>query len=316
MRLRLTHPTDLEGIVKLLNLSFGVYRREGLDPAHYRGWIEDDPGIGWGRTVVAEDNGEIIGHLNMVPAKINLKGEWTEAAGIANVGVHPQHRRRGIANALLDYALAHAQAPIAALFAGFGEAAHALYRLLEFKELHFMRYAIILRDDLYKPGITDAAVRPADNRDTSTIFRIYAREALNWTGMVWRNEDFFAMKFFHAWSWHMFFYDHTQRANILLAEPDRGYAVLWPADEKTPLGMRTVGELFWSDQQACVALLRAVFAQTEARSLRVYTPVLPPAIPVRWFTTPETLMIKPLNTRDLGPNGLAVQTYVFPTDRW
>jgi predicted GNAT family acetyltransferase len=53
---------------------------------------------------VWEENGKIIGNASLVPFKHNKQRIYL----IANVAVHPEHRRKGIAHALTERAMRHA----------------------------------------------------------------------------------------------------------------------------------------------------------------------------------------------------------------
>lgn len=52
-----------------------------------------------------EENGDIIGNASLVPFRHNKRHVYL----IANVGVHPSHRRKGIARALTERAMQHAR---------------------------------------------------------------------------------------------------------------------------------------------------------------------------------------------------------------
>jgi ribosomal protein S18 acetylase RimI-like enzyme len=52
-----------------------------------------------------EENGKIVGNASLVPFRHNSQRIYL----IANVAVHPDHRRRGIARALTERALQHAR---------------------------------------------------------------------------------------------------------------------------------------------------------------------------------------------------------------
>jgi len=54
---------------------------------------------------VWEEDGKIIGNLSLIPFHVKLLHYYL----IANVAVHPEHRRRGVARALTGAALEHAQ---------------------------------------------------------------------------------------------------------------------------------------------------------------------------------------------------------------
>ncbi|MGY4707681.1 GNAT family N-acetyltransferase [Candidatus Bipolaricaulota sp. J31] len=317
MIFRRGRPEDLEGIVCLLKACFGTYRRWELDEGRYRAWVESDPGFGWEGVFVAEEDGEIVGHLNVLFRELSLSGNWMGVAGIANMAVHPSRRRQGVARGLLSHVLARVHAPLAALFAGFGEAAYALYRAQGFSAFAFTRYAVVTWEMLRKQG-SGTSVRRASEDDSPLLQRLYERYACTWDGTVKRNEAFFRERVFRSCAFHTFFRSRFG-AEVFLAEPERGYAVVWPREEDVPLGMVVVGEMVWEDEDAGIALLSAIAEQMGASGLRVFAPSLPSRIEAEWFTCPEVLMLKPLDPswRRKSPDSLSQgRGYIFPADRW
>ncbi|HDI11202.1 MAG TPA: GNAT family N-acetyltransferase [Candidatus Acetothermia bacterium] len=303
---------DLEGIVRLLNLCFGTYRRWGLDEERYLAWVEHDPGFGWEGVLVAEERGEIVGHLNVLPRELSLSGCWVRIAGIANVAVHPGQRRRGVARGLMVHALDRVRAPLAGLFAGFGEAAYALYRSLGFLPLFFTRYAVVAREMVWGSR-GGASVRRASEADSPVLQSLYEKQAHSWDGMARRDEGHFRERVFRSCATHTFF-RASSRAEVLIEESGRGYAVIWPRTEEVPPGMGVVGEMVWEDEETCVSLLLATFERMDVSGLKVFAPSFPPRVGAEWFRTPEVLMLKPLDPS--GELELRAQRYVFPADRW
>lgn len=78
-------------------------------------------GIEWDRTHGAEVDGELAGIYSVYSLPLPVPGAQVPAAGVTSVGVHPQHRRRGVLTAMLAHHFARvAQAgvePVSALFA-------------------------------------------------------------------------------------------------------------------------------------------------------------------------------------------------------
>lgn len=69
------------------------------------GWVSSLPEFGSGRVpgFVWEEEGQILGNLSL----IQFKDQGKNISLIANVAVHPDHRRKGIARALTNHALTY-----------------------------------------------------------------------------------------------------------------------------------------------------------------------------------------------------------------
>lgn len=324
MRYQRGRPGDLKEIVRLLNVCFSTYRAWGLDGDRYIQWVEKDPGLGWENVYWAEEKGKLIGHLHVVRRWVRLSGAWVETGGIANLATHPDRRRKGVARGLLQLALeelARDGVPLAALFAGFGEAAHSLYRKCGFSEAYFTRYAVISTLELPHPSQVE--VRVATENDVGVVKQIYEETAAAWNGVVHRDEEAIRTRLFRSWGRHTFLQE-PERPEVLIAEPARGYAVVWP-EKGAPAGIQVVGEMAWRDEQAGLALLSAIATRTKATGLKVFAPTLPCSEAV-WFRTPEVYMVKSLCPAELSSEvGASVQAllgrqtagfYIFHADRW
>ena len=60
-------------------------------------------------TLVAESNGELVGHVQLSRAWIDAEPALVEALVLSPLGVAPAHQRRGVGRALCESALAHAR---------------------------------------------------------------------------------------------------------------------------------------------------------------------------------------------------------------
>jgi ribosomal protein S18 acetylase RimI-like enzyme len=103
-------PADLRAVADLVELCFDAtldadgrrfvreMRRAGSNRGVYPGGRGMPPGV---QGFVWVERGEVVGNINLIPVRIRRKTAYL----IANVAVHPEHRRKGIARALTQAAL-------------------------------------------------------------------------------------------------------------------------------------------------------------------------------------------------------------------
>lgn len=104
-------PADLRAVADLVELCFDAtldadgrrfireMRRAGNHRGGYPGSRGMPPGV---QGFVWVEGGEVVGNISLIPVRIRRKTAYL----IANVAVHPDHRRKGIARALTRAALA------------------------------------------------------------------------------------------------------------------------------------------------------------------------------------------------------------------
>ena len=139
--------SDLDQVADLIEMCFPIshdpdgqtYIREMRKAAREMrlfGWLSTLAEMGSTKSAgfVWEDSGEIIGNLSLIP----FQNDGRRIHLIANVAVHPDHRRKGIARALTQHALAYLRRrgdPAAWLqVREDNPAAITLYRSVGFKE--------------------------------------------------------------------------------------------------------------------------------------------------------------------------------------
>jgi len=95
---------DREGIFSLRNLVFGDVEKDKLDPRFWDWQIKENPdGTGW--IYLAEEGGEIIGHLADLPKGFQVQGKAVLGTLTHDMMVHPDYRRKGISAATAEYAI-------------------------------------------------------------------------------------------------------------------------------------------------------------------------------------------------------------------
>ncbi len=89
---------DIEGVLSLRKMVFGKAEEDKLDPRFWRWQMRENPdGAGW--IYVAEEGGEIIGHLADLPKRFSVQGRITLGTLTHDMMVHPRYRRKGISTA-------------------------------------------------------------------------------------------------------------------------------------------------------------------------------------------------------------------------
>jgi predicted N-acetyltransferase YhbS len=92
-------PSDYDRIDLVETMAFERMDEGHITPLMRSGYARYDPEL----SVVALDNGEIIGHTLFTPATIRLMGRDVEAVGVGPVAVHPDHQNRGVGQVMLKY---------------------------------------------------------------------------------------------------------------------------------------------------------------------------------------------------------------------
>ena len=114
VRLRPATPADLDAISDLLALVFHEPLSDARRETH-QAMLEPD------RSIVAEDGETVVGHATALTRDLTVPGAVVPAAHVAEVGVAPTHRRRGLLTAMMHRQLGEladaGREPIAVLWA-------------------------------------------------------------------------------------------------------------------------------------------------------------------------------------------------------
>ncbi len=94
LSLRTATPADLDAISDLLALLF--HDRPSAEQRTAEQSITEP-----GRSIVAEQDGQIIGHATVLTRDLTVPGAIIPAAHVTGVGVAPTHRRRGLLNRMM-----------------------------------------------------------------------------------------------------------------------------------------------------------------------------------------------------------------------
>ncbi len=100
LRYRPARRTDVENLAQLGNLA---YRVSSLEKR--REFYTDHPRFDLRDVRVGELDGQIVASLVLYPLAAWVRGQKVPVAGVGSVAVSPEHRRRGVAEALMRSAL-------------------------------------------------------------------------------------------------------------------------------------------------------------------------------------------------------------------
>lgn len=98
MHIRPETAADFAAIADVHICAFGYQAYEATVVALMRQRWGYDPTL----SLVAEDDGRVVGHVLFTPFTIRLMDEDVKAVLVAPVGVHPDHQGRGVGSALME----------------------------------------------------------------------------------------------------------------------------------------------------------------------------------------------------------------------
>lgn len=99
-RLRTLRAGEIEALLELLDGWPFPDGQRGRD--FFRRYIELDPVFEPRNVWVAEQGGELVSCVQIFPRRVRIGGEALPMGGIGSVFTRPEHRRRGVAGALLE----------------------------------------------------------------------------------------------------------------------------------------------------------------------------------------------------------------------
>lgn len=233
---------DEDEIAKLLSECFDSYKSSGLTGAMWLKVFEFDPGYRKKLAFVAEKDGKIVSHVQLVVRDLRVaSGTTLRVAGIANVSTLRDFRRDGISTKLLMHAINDAAEqgfPSIALFTGAQIPAHRIYLKLGLTDVYFP--VLLLRGTKAPIGWSNhktkrtsseqkVEIRESNENDDSSILRIYEENCSAYNGLVVRDMDTWKSKYRKLFVYECPFYEEEPKpSNILVAEEEGeiiGYAV-------------------------------------------------------------------------------------------
>nr|MDO8133267.1 GNAT family N-acetyltransferase [Candidatus Njordarchaeum guaymaensis] len=227
---------DEDQIARLLNECFGLFNSFGLTGEKWLRIFELDPGFRKDLAFVAEKDGKIISHVQVIVREMTVgSGAELQVAGIGNVSTLQEHRREGYSTRVMTHALEVAKEkgfPTSALFAGQQAPAHTMYQKLGFTDLYlpvmlFRGAKTPLRWNNEQATLTKSEprvrIRESDEDDDTSLLQIYEKNCKRYNGLVIRDMKIWKSKFRNSFFYECPFYEEESKPNnILVAETEEG----------------------------------------------------------------------------------------------
>jgi predicted N-acetyltransferase YhbS len=232
MSIRPYREGDEDEIARTLNECFESFKSFGLTGDMWLKTFEYDPGYHKELAFVAEKDGRIVSHVQLVERELKVgAGSTLRIAGVANVATLKDYRRSGISTQLLTHALDFARNKgfhASALFTGAQIPAHRIYVRLGFSDVYHP--LLLFRD--FKPPLTwngnnakgefaqgSIEVRESNEKDDPSLLRIYEKFYSSYEGLAIRDKETWKRKFRNLFVYECPFYEEESRPeNILVAE--------------------------------------------------------------------------------------------------
>jgi predicted N-acetyltransferase YhbS len=219
-------PGDEEGIAKVLRACFSNYDTFGLDADYWLSYSKIDPGIRTENSLVAEHDGKVVGHLQLVERRIKVADDsFVAMGGIANVSVVPEMRSKGISTRLMNNALGMCRQlgyPISCLFTSYSSPAHRIYERLGYgNTLMCGDWSIGTAEDMKRlrercGNIREVRVRNYEKGDEEGKLGVYREWCRPYTGVVERSRDYWERKLVTRSSSETFFYEEFDPNEVLV----------------------------------------------------------------------------------------------------
>ena len=217
---------DEEGIVNAINSSFGSFRDFGLNKDIWLNYSLIDEGFKEENAVVAEVDGKIVGHIQIIDRDLSIGDNFfVKNGGIANVCTMPEYRGRGIASRMMEKALEKMideKYLISSLFTGYFGNAHRIYRRYRYGDTFFSYQFSAKREEIEKilKNMRDFPSIKVENYVEGCeedLIKVYERWGKGYSGIVRRSRKYWIKKFFERASFHTFFYLPFDSREIYIA---------------------------------------------------------------------------------------------------
>ncbi len=281
---------DERGIVELLKKCFRTFATWGITEEDWIFFEKTDYGFSRENALVAEENGNIVGHVHVVYRKLRIGSSYVDTGGIANVSTDPGMRGRGIARNLMKLALELTKErglPLSSLLTGYGSAGYRVYRALGYSDTFFLYEFVGYRDRAEKAlkrlrAVPDVEVDELELRDLDDAIRVHEAYTASLSASVWRPLSYWMDRIFQKTFYYSYFYDEPSAGIRLAARSGSkvvGYAIGFLQDRaKRPYwapGTGAVLELTALNRDAARALLREMLKRMLSENVKVFRLFLP-----------------------------------------
>lgn len=219
-------PGDEESVVSVINSSLDAFRDFGLTKEIWLGYEKIDPSFKAENALVAEYEGKIVGHVQIVRRKVKLGDTcYVNMGGIANVSTIPEARRRGISTTLMTNAIDYCVKegiPLSGLFTGYGNTAHRVYRRVGYEDTVLFTSSIGTVDEMRRVKdncgeTSDVHIRHYEKGDEEEILDTYVEWSKAYSGMVERSLEYWKKKLVERSTTHTFFYGDFDPEEVFVA---------------------------------------------------------------------------------------------------
>jgi predicted acetyltransferase len=226
---------DEEGIVELMKTCFRTFNSWKLSVMDWIGYEGDDDGFSRENALVAEIDGEIVGHVQLMHRKIRIGKSIIDCGGIANVSTHPKHRMKGIATKLMQMALDICREkgwPISSLFTGYGSDGYRVYRKVGYANTTFIHEYVGTCENVDNALKTlrkydRNGISEMGEEDLHAVMKIHDEYGRKISGYCQRSENYWRKKIMEKTYYQSFFYEGKEAGIRIVSEDDEvnGYAL-------------------------------------------------------------------------------------------
>ena len=296
IKFRFYEQGDEEGIVRVMRECFKTYREWGLTANEWLKLAKIDEGFDKSNALVAEHDGKIVGHVQIITRELRICNTYVKTGGIANVSTDPNYRGKGIATNLLKIAINKIKEmglSLSSLFTDYTSNAHRIYRRLGFTDtLLLSRFhgkreeAIETIRKLEKYG--KAKCEEASGNDLNVIKNLYHTytSSTNITGAIKRSSDYIKNKILNGY-FHTSFYDLGVKIyKVLQGDEPIGYFIIALGRDfqrYKPVSLETaiIFELAGKDNISTSIVLREALNKALERDAREITLPIQPTLEIR-----------------------------------
>jgi len=185
MKIRPAKVSEMEEIAHLQHIVFRP--DEPNSPERYLAYAQGDPKYTVNHSRVIEVDGLIVAHLRIWDRTLRIKDAEVLAAGIGSMCVHPDHRKKGFAKALMqdtEQYFFDANYDMGLLFTIIGT---PFYEALEWIPIDLPIFRFGKIDE---PRIGHNIRQLDVEKDLDTVMNIYNMSGFRYTGSVLRDRDY------------------------------------------------------------------------------------------------------------------------------